>query len=107
MLTKNARLEEKVTQLEKKLIRLDVLENKVQQQESLIIAMNNERQMESVSTSGATTKFAIFRTCREVRAADPTLASGMLWIDPDGQGIGEDPIYVYCNMATGIKIIIQ
>ena len=70
------------------------------------MAMKNERQ--SVSTSSAITKLAIFRTCREVRAADdPTLASGMHWIDPDGQGIGEDPIYVYCNMATGIKIIIQ
>jgi hypothetical protein len=33
----------------------------------------------------------------------------MQWIDPDGQGIGDDPIYVYCDMTTGTihdKIII-
>ena len=43
------------------------------------------------------------RTCQEIRAADPSLPSGMQWIDPDGQGVGDDPIYVYCNMTTGIK----
>ena len=36
-----------------------------------------------------------------VRASDPSLNSGMHWIDPDGQGVGDDPIYVYCDMATG------
>ena len=41
------------------------------------------------------------RTCRELRAANPSLASGMQFIDPDGQGIGDDPIYVYCDMSTG------
>lgn len=47
---------------------------------------------------------AIQRTCRETRAADPSLTSGMYWVDPDGQGIGDDPIYVYCDMTTGINI---
>ncbi len=41
------------------------------------------------------------KTCLEARTADPTLDSGMFWIDPDGQGRGDDPIYVYCNMTTG------
>jgi hypothetical protein len=41
------------------------------------------------------------RTCRQVRDGDPSLTSGMYWIDPDGQGIGDGPIYVYCDMATG------
>ena len=44
---------------------------------------------------------AIFRTCRELRQADPSLSSGMYWIDPDGQGVGDDPIYVECDMTTG------
>ena len=36
---------------------------------------------------------AIFRTCRELLLADPSsLKSGMYWIDPDGQGVGDDPI---------------
>ena len=47
---------------------------------------------------------APFRTCHETRLSDLTLSSGMYWIDPDGQGIGDDPIYVYCDMATGILI---
>ena len=44
---------------------------------------------------------AIFRTCRELREADPFLDSGMYWIDPDGRGVGDDPIYVHCDMTTG------
>ena len=43
------------------------------------------------------------RTCRQVRDGDPSLTSGMYWIDPDGQGIGDGPINVYCDMATGFK----
>jgi uncharacterized protein YuzB (UPF0349 family) len=27
----------------------------------------------------------------------------MYWIDPDGQGVGEDPIVAFCNMTTGTK----
>ncbi len=46
-------------------------------------------------------KSGIPRTCRELRAANPSLASGMQFIDPDGQGIGDDPIFVYCDMSSG------
>lgn len=50
------------------------------------------------------------RTCKE--ALDSGLPefkeSGMYWIDPDGLGIGVEPIYVFCNMTTGkLNIIIQ
>lgn len=31
--------------------------------------------------------------------------SGMYWIDPDGLGIGDGPIYVYCDMKTGKRIL--
>jgi len=55
-----------------------------------------------INTKEAGKSFMV-RTCRELRAADPTLTSGMYWIDPDGQGVGEDPINVYCDMATGRK----
>ncbi len=48
-----------------------------------------------------TGKSTIPRTCREAHLADPSLASGMHWIDPDGQGVGDDPIFVYCDMTTG------
>jgi hypothetical protein len=46
------------------------------------------------------------RTCHEIHDADPSLTSGMYWIDPDGQGVGEAPISVFCDMSTG-KMIKQ
>jgi hypothetical protein len=46
---------------------------------------------------------AMPRTCREAHQADPSLTSGMYWIDPDGQAVGDDPIYVYCDMNSGKK----
>ncbi len=45
----------------------------------------------------------ISRTCREARLTDPSLSSGMYWIDPDGEGVGDDPIYVHCDMKSGTK----
>ena len=41
------------------------------------------------------------KTCYDARASNPSLTSGMYWIDPDGQGRGDEPIYVYCNMSSG------
>ncbi len=52
----------------------------------------------AIQSSG---KSGIPRTCRELRAANPSLSSGMQWIDPDGQGVGDDPIHVYCDMSSG------
>jgi hypothetical protein len=59
---------------------------------------------QNVIQSGGKSGFP--RTCRELRAANPSLASGMQWIDPDGQGIGDDPIFVYCDMSTGKSFVI-
>ena len=41
------------------------------------------------------------RSCAEARSADPTLQSGNYYVDPDGTNVGDDPIYVYCDMSTG------
>ncbi|XP_046457504.1 contactin-associated protein-like 2 [Daphnia pulex] len=49
----------------------------------------------------------MYRTCSEARAADPSLTMGMHWIDPDGQGVGDDPIFVYCDMATGKTAVLH
>lgn len=46
-------------------------------------------------------KNAILRTCLEIRETDPSLDSGMYWIDPDGQGVGDGAIYVFCDMTSG------
>jgi hypothetical protein len=47
------------------------------------------------------------KTCLEALTADPSLESGMFWIDPDGQGSGDGPIYVYCNMTTGNSALLN
>jgi hypothetical protein len=53
---------------------------------------------------GLETKSGLPRTCHEARLANPSLTSGVYWIDPDGQGVGEDPIQVTCDMSSGILI---
>jgi hypothetical protein len=60
------------------------------------LAEKNDR-----ATSMTSGRSAVPRTCREARLADPSLASGMYWIDPDGQAVGDAPIYVYCDMISG------
>ena len=91
------------------------LEAKVQEQETIINFLLQATDELPVSSTGSKSfaannrqniiqssgKSGIPRTCREFRAANPSIASGMQWIDPDGQGIGDDPIYVYCDMSTG------
>ncbi len=110
---KNIRLEEKVTQLEAKNA---LLENKVQQQETILTSLLLQiSQPQSPTGSKSTSNkhqtsiqlrksAGVPRTCRELRAIDPSLPSGMHWIDPDGQGVGDNPIYVYCDMASGMKL---
>ena len=82
------------------------LEEVVEQQGVLLKILQDERKPlarnhRNENVEVAVWKSAIQRTCRETKAADPSLSSGMYWIDPDGQGIGDDPIYVYCDMTTG------
>jgi hypothetical protein len=43
------------------------------------------------------------RSCEELRRSNETVESGMYWIDPDGHGTGDAPIYVSCNMTTGCQ----
>ena len=93
---------------------LETLERKVEKQESVSSDLKDEQHRiraelfqgriaggvgmdrQSMATS------AVLRTCSHIRAALPSQISGLYWIDPDGQGVGDDPIYVYCNMTTGI-----
>jgi len=87
------------------------LKTKIGQQDSVLTnLLQNKRQtneetfsrksvLENQSNNGKSA--AIPRTCREVRISNPALASGMYWIDPDGQGVGDDPISVYCEMTSG------
>ena len=102
--------------LEAKIVQL---EEKVQRQENLLMALQIQQPIISKSVysdnivaindddNRISVKNSVLRTCRETRAADPSLISGKYWIDPDGQGVGDDPIYVYCNMATGSTEILH
>jgi hypothetical protein len=89
------------------------LKAKIEQQDSILTdLLQNQRQTNEETklfsknfflenpTSGKSA--AMPRTCRETRLSNPVLASGMYWIDPDGQGVGDDPISVYCDMASGM-----
>jgi hypothetical protein len=96
---KNIQLEEKLTQLEAKNAQL---ENKVKKQETILTSLllqsrqaKPQTESEIVSNNRpnliqSTTKSAAMpRTCRELWMANPSLQSGMHWIDPDGQGVGD------------------
>ena len=96
---KDTRLEE----LEAKVARL---EEKDLQHELLIKELLKEREIVSAVDERSVGRSVSFpRTCRELRVADPTLTSGMHWIDPDGQGVGDNPIFVYCDMTKGIHLL--
>ena len=107
---KDVEMKEKVAQLE---TRNGQLETKVKEQEKLLNSLLKPEELPTSAAGsksifnnletaiGSTGRSGMLRTCRELRAADPSLPSGMQWIDPDGQGVGDGPIYVYCNMTSG------
>lgn len=123
-LAKNTELEEKVTQLEAQqqshkntkqdlLSKVNVLESRIQQLESVFVSMF-PREKETITTHQTSVQnsfenrpksIGMARTCAELRAADPSVSSGLHLIDPDGQGVGDSPISVYCNMTTGMTAI--
>jgi hypothetical protein len=99
----NKQLKEIVTQLKTKIgqqdsILTDLLKNRHQQDKESLKLLSKNVLLEN-PTSGKSA--AMPRTCRETRLSNPALASGMYWIDPDGQGVGDDPISVYCDMNSG------
>ena len=99
----------KVTRLETKVNEQETIINFLLQANELPVSPTGSKSIVAntrqnvIQSSG---KSGISRTCRELRAANPSIASGMQWIDPDGQGIGDDPIYVYCDMSIGWKLIL-
>ena len=105
---KDFQIEEKVTQLEARNRQLEI---KVHEQETILTSLLLETKKCKSATGSKSnlnnletaiqSKSGTPRTCRELQAADPSLSSGMQWIDPDGEGVGDSPIYVYCDMSTG------
>ncbi len=109
---KNIQQKEKNIQLEGQVMELEI---KVKEQETILTSLLQANELPTSSVGGSklfsnkrqtaiqsSGKSGIPRTCQELRMTNPSLPSGMQWIDPDGQGVGDDPINVYCNMTTGI-----
>ncbi|XP_057379958.1 uncharacterized protein LOC130702306 [Daphnia carinata] len=107
-------MQARVEQLEKnyaKIIDLETkvgrLEAKIEKQDSLlaILEKGHHPLKDNVDINQPRRQIVILRTCHEIHVANPSHLSGMYWIDPDGQGIGDPPIHVHCDMeapeATG------
>lgn len=86
--------DELMAELASQKVQMDSLVQALQKERGLF---NRNRVHPSEGRSGAP-----FRTCHETHLSDLSLGSGMYWIDPDGHGIGDDPIYVYCDMTSGL-----
>ena len=96
---KNVQLETKVQEQEKILtFLLQATEQPASTVGSKLFLNNRQTAIQSTGKMSE-----IPRTCRELRAADPTLPSGMYWIDPvgDGEG-GDESISVFCDMTSGM-----
>ena len=90
-----------------RIAKLEVLEGKVQQQEAQLIALKNGHPSRAVFVKNKPTekKNTYYRTCLEMYEDDPSLVSGMYYIDPDGQDVGDGPIHVYCDMSISRRLI--
>ena len=90
------KLKEKVTQLQDETAR---------EQEDLLRKCNTCSRIQSRYGHSSVIRNTVGdpKTCLEALTTDPSLESGIFRIDPDGPGRGDDPIYVYCNMSTGIS----
>ncbi|KZS16124.1 Uncharacterized protein APZ42_018233 [Daphnia magna] len=118
--TKNALLEAKVAEL---LTKMSLLETQMEQKDGEYTILeerivNLERTQHGRTggnlpvNNGAVARqlsgrSGIPRTCLEAHLIDPSLSSGKYWIDPDGQGVGDAPIYVYCDMTSGTTSILH
>ena len=83
---------------------MNQLEAKVRDQEIRLQSIElSSFKVKSAANQRSTGVF-VPRTCQEARDSGLTefKNSGMYWIDPDGLGIGNGPIYVHCNMTNGI-----
>ncbi len=67
--------------------------------------LKTNKATEKNSHTSVASRGVIPRSCHEARLADPSLSTGVYWIDPDGQGVGDDPIQVNCDMSSGMIYI--
>ncbi|XP_057365355.1 uncharacterized protein LOC130686079 [Daphnia carinata] len=90
-------LEGKIIDLETKVGRLEA---KIEKQDSLLAVLKKGHKplKDNIDINQHRRQNATLRTCHEIHVANPSYPSGMYWIDPDGQGVGDPPIHVHCYM---------
>ncbi|XP_057365354.1 uncharacterized protein LOC130699603 [Daphnia carinata] len=90
-------LADKIVDLETKVGRLEA---KIEKQDSLLAVLKKGHKplKDNIDINQHRRQNATLRTCHEIHVANPSYPSGMYWIDPDGQGIGDPPIHVHCDM---------
>jgi hypothetical protein len=102
------RQEERIGLLEQS-ARIDQLEHTVRLQQQQIQVLQEKVGIQAETASRVQRQVqispAVGRTCHELRAASPAITSGYYWIDPDGVGVGDKAIRVYCNMTNGATFI--
>ncbi|EFX66774.1 neurexin IV [Daphnia pulex] len=101
---KDSQLETKLSELQSRevLKRILELEPGTQKEESNLQSLQQESLPYNIPIlTRSPGKSGNPRTCKEIHSNDPSSPSGMYWIDPDGQGVGDDSIYVHCDMTTG------
>ncbi|WP_010663314.1 fibrinogen-like YCDxxxxGGGW domain-containing protein [Marinilabilia salmonicolor] len=55
--------------------------------------------VESISKVGNISSPGLFKSCKEIKDANPEAVDGIYTIDPDGEG-GSEPFECYCDMTT-------
>jgi len=132
---KNEQHEVKVTELEAKAaeqeVKVEGLEAKVAEHEAMVSLVNQhevkinsqQEEIDQLKRKNAefikekknqliqagddvTSRDFLPRSCFELKATNPSAQSGFYSIDPDGQIGADQPIQVYCDMATRIILLI-
>lgn len=110
--------------VESQAVRIDKLENELtkanEKIDQLLMESNDDDHVNSKSSPAQIIKpqslqtqyrschefySATLRNYKEIGFEGVPIKSGMFYIDLDGQGVGEPPIYVYCNMTDGTTSI--
>ncbi|WP_025006758.1 fibrinogen-like YCDxxxxGGGW domain-containing protein [Marinilabilia salmonicolor] len=55
--------------------------------------------VESIGRIGDISTPVLYKSCKEIKVANPEAVDGIYTIDPDGEG-GSDPFECYCDMTT-------
>ena len=85
--------------LERRMEQLELISHDLQQKKCPSTSYQSHSENVQIARQSTETISTMPRTCRDIREAHPSQSSGMYWIDPDGQGVGDDPIVVSCNMT--------